>query len=262
MTWVRLDDGIGENPKIAAISDSAFALYVTSIAYANRNLTDGFIPRSVGNGQLRYCDGRAAETAAELERTGLWEAKPGGWLIHDYHEYQPSKQAVLELRGKKRRAGHLGGKASAQARASTDAQATASPRVEAVGEAVAQAKSNPIPTPIPIPTPLTKRAKPSATPAGKPAVARTLTKFFVDEWRSHHPKDPMRIGAIGAWARDALKAGWEEERLREVLADAARAKRYRPAQLQEALEKPASNGRAKTFDMLREMHERETNGKA
>lgn len=72
MTWVRLDDEFGEHPKIAALSDSALALFVTGLAYCNRNLTDGFIPHPVGHGQLRYCDGNTAPPIAELEAAGLW----------------------------------------------------------------------------------------------------------------------------------------------------------------------------------------------
>lgn len=258
MTWVRIDDAIDEHPKIAALDDSAFALFVASLAYCNRNLTDGFIPTRVG-GKLRFCDGDATPAIAQLETAGLWVETPGGWRIHDFHDYQPSKQDVLDDREKKRKAGSLGGKAAAKARATATAQAESKQNASnrsSKFQAQPQAESKPVP--VPVPTEL----KPSATPAGKPTVAKSLTKFFVDEFRKHHPKDPMRIGAIGAWARDALKAGWEEERLREVLADAARAKRYRPAQLQDALEKPSTNGKTNTFDMLRDMHDRETNGKA
>jgi hypothetical protein len=95
MAWVKLDDHFDQHPKIAQLSDSAVALFVASLAYSNRNLTDGFIPRQVGLGQLRYCDGNTTPPINELEAVGLWEQVTGGWSIHDYDEYQPSRESVL-----------------------------------------------------------------------------------------------------------------------------------------------------------------------
>lgn len=98
MVWVRIDDAIGEHPKIARLSDSAFALFVMGLAYCNRNLTDGFIPSAVGMGQLRFCDGNTIPPIRELEAAGLWEEVAGGWNIHDFGLYQPSRASVLTER--------------------------------------------------------------------------------------------------------------------------------------------------------------------
>lgn len=103
MPWVRIDDSFAENPKIARLSDSALALWVTGLAYCNRNLTDGFIPRMVGLGQLRFCDGNTLPHISELEEIGLWEKVDGGWQVHDYLEFQPAKADVLAQREKDRR---------------------------------------------------------------------------------------------------------------------------------------------------------------
>jgi len=96
--WVKLDDGVGEHPKIVALTDSAFALWVMGLAYCNRNLTDGFIPERVGHGQLRYCDGNPTPFVRELVDSGLWEPILGGFAVHDFTEYQPSKAQVLAER--------------------------------------------------------------------------------------------------------------------------------------------------------------------
>ncbi len=127
MTWVKLDDHFDEHPKIAALSDSAMALWVTSIAYSNRNLTDGFVPHQIGVGGLRYCDGNTIPPIRELEHWGLWEEVEGGWLIHDFFEFQPSRAQVEEQHRQKVAAGQAGGRASAQARASASAQAQSKP---------------------------------------------------------------------------------------------------------------------------------------
>lgn len=94
MTWVKLDDALTEHPKIVALSDPAFALWIASLAYCNRNLTDGFVPSAVGIGQLRYCEGNTTPAIRELERAGLWVPTTGGWAVHDYLDYQPSRSDV------------------------------------------------------------------------------------------------------------------------------------------------------------------------
>jgi hypothetical protein len=152
MTWVKLDDHFDEHPKIAALSDTALALWVASLAYCNRNLTDGFIPFAIGHGKLRYCDGNPVPSIHELEQSGLWEEDEirRGWIIHDYGEYQPTKEDVLAERAYKQAAGQAGGQASAQARAQARAQAGA----QAGAQAERQAESKPVPVPEPVPEPV------------------------------------------------------------------------------------------------------------
>jgi len=152
VTWVKLDDAIGENPKIARLSDSAFALYVTGLAYCNRNLTDGFIPSSVGLGQLRYCEGNAVPAIRELEAGNLWEAVDGGWMVHDYPLYQPPREQVLAEREAARermaevRSKHKG----------------SSPSVRPNN---LRSSRSPVPVPVPVPEPLKSKAR-NAAPNG------------------------------------------------------------------------------------------------
>ena len=125
MVWVRLDDHFDENPKIASVGPLGIALWVTGLAYCNRNLTDGFIPWTTArallaweyleppgeNGRSRIqslgvtCgmqgdDVESTRVIDLLVYAGLWEVvdEPGGYLIHDYADFQPSKVQVLEDR--------------------------------------------------------------------------------------------------------------------------------------------------------------------
>ncbi len=147
MVWVKLDDAFGENPKIASLSDSAVALFVMGLAYCNRNLTDGFIPGPIGLGQLRYCDGNAVPAIRELEAAGIWEPAGGGWEVHDFAVYQPTRAQVEAEREAKSRAGRAGGLARAQARAKAPALAPAKARAKAPD----LAESKPVPVPVPVP---------------------------------------------------------------------------------------------------------------
>ena len=92
MTWVRIDEGFPEHPKVIAAGPLASWLHVCAIAYCNRQLTDGFISTAV---LPRLSDGKRTKAhAAALVAAGLWEVAEGGWLIHDFLTYQPSKAKV------------------------------------------------------------------------------------------------------------------------------------------------------------------------
>lgn len=101
MTWVRLDETMVEHPKVAQLSDAAFRIHIDALCYANRNLTDGFVPTVIAHRRSR-------RRAAELVAAGVWDAAPGGYQIHDFHDYQPTKAEVIELREKRSAAGKKG----------------------------------------------------------------------------------------------------------------------------------------------------------
>lgn len=98
MGWVRLDDVFPEHPKVLGLSDAAFRVHVHGLCYSNRYLTDGFVPDAVRPG---------AKAVRDLIAAGLWNAIEGGWLIHDYLEYNEPRAAVLAERqaAKERRSG-------------------------------------------------------------------------------------------------------------------------------------------------------------
>jgi hypothetical protein len=122
MVWVRLEDDIADNPKLAAVDDHAFAVYVCGLAYCNRNLTDGLIPTGIGL-TLRHCGGKAKQAIMALVTARLWEPVDGGWRVHDFLDYQPSRRKVETERSQKQAAGQAGGRASAIARAQANGQA-------------------------------------------------------------------------------------------------------------------------------------------
>lgn len=92
MAWVKLDDGFAEHPKIEEAGPLAAWLHVAALCYCNRQLTDGFIPEGkVG----RLADvPQVKRHVAALVRVGLWHPVDGGYQIHNYLEFQPSKAKV------------------------------------------------------------------------------------------------------------------------------------------------------------------------
>lgn len=125
MPWVRIDDSFTDNAKIAEVGPLGIALWVAGLAYCNRNLTDGFIPWAVaerlltwqfmgpkdeaGEGPRKIYDvdiscGMHGDRATSdfvahlLVSAGLWDHHEGGYSVHDYLDFQPSKQQVLRDR--------------------------------------------------------------------------------------------------------------------------------------------------------------------
>lgn len=95
MSWVRLEDTFPEHPKILSVDPEAAWLFVQGLCYANRNLTDGLIPKRAA---VAMAGAHHTRLIAQLVSSRLWESEREGYRIHDYHEYQPTRQAVLVRR--------------------------------------------------------------------------------------------------------------------------------------------------------------------
>lgn len=71
-------------------------LWVCGLIYANTYLTDGFIPEDGLAAVWPWS--RAGRYATRLVQVKLWERVKGGYLIHDYLEYNPSAQIIKNKR--------------------------------------------------------------------------------------------------------------------------------------------------------------------
>jgi hypothetical protein len=93
MPWVKLDDRFPSHRKVALLSDRAFRLHVSAICWCAENLTDGRISdRELP--LVAHIRGIKA-TAKQLEDAGVWDRIDDGWMIHDYLDYNPSREQVL-----------------------------------------------------------------------------------------------------------------------------------------------------------------------
>lgn len=95
MTWAKLDDTFHHHPKVLSVSLSAKGLFALSLSYATDNLTDGFVPEKWVAMQLLEDDQTAPE---QLKKAGLWTATDGGYRIHDYEVYNPTRADIEEKR--------------------------------------------------------------------------------------------------------------------------------------------------------------------
>lgn len=92
MAWVRIHDGAMTHPKIVGLSDKAFRLWIWGLSYSQQHLTDGLLP-------VEAVPARLKRAAADLTAKVLWEAHAVGYTVHDYLDWNDSREVVLKKRG-------------------------------------------------------------------------------------------------------------------------------------------------------------------
>lgn len=168
MPWVRIDDQFPQHPKVVSVGPLGIAMQVAGLCYANRFLTDGFIPESAVPTFMDFSEldehafnGRGDVcwiAVKKLLNAGLWDIADGGYHINNYLDYQPSKRTILKereaakLRMGKRRSGEL------------------PPNIDKTTGEVLEKFNNPTPTPTPVPktNPIPVEKGTSASPQSSP----------------------------------------------------------------------------------------------
>lgn len=102
MPWVRIDENAMDHPKFLAISANAWRLWCEGAAYCQKHLTDGLIPRAALKGFRYYSPAALKQLTAELVpgKGPLWRDTAAGVSVHDYLDYNDSREAVLAARAK------------------------------------------------------------------------------------------------------------------------------------------------------------------
>jgi hypothetical protein len=187
VTWVKLDDGFTEHPKVAGLSDAAFRLHVNALCWCARRETDGVVPATV-----RKLLGATPKLIAELVAAGLWEETEGGHELHDYLEYNPSK-AQLDAQREQTRT-------RVQKFRERVGNGTGNGVTRTVGNAVGTPA--PVPGPVPVPDPLLDPVVVDTRPESHPA---TEAKPAVAAPRPASARKPRREDSIPVPMSDAIE---------------------------------------------------------
>lgn len=101
MPWARLDDSFFANKKTIKVGLLARGLWVTALSFCSFNLTDGLLTYQ----EIEFLCGKQDPTALiqELLDAKLFEVVDGGYLMHDYLDYNPSRAQVLTEREQARK---------------------------------------------------------------------------------------------------------------------------------------------------------------
>jgi len=92
MPWGRLDDGLYDHPKLDDLGSHRLAgvgLWTLAISWCNRRLTDGQVPAD----RIRLLGG-SPQLAERLVAAGFFERIDGGYQIHDFLEFNESRETV------------------------------------------------------------------------------------------------------------------------------------------------------------------------
>lgn len=93
MTWFKIDDRFHSHPKVLAAGNAAVGLWARCGSWSADQNQEGFVPHAIAR---MY--GTAAEIKA-LVRVGLFEDDDrGGYLIHDWLDFNPSADRVASER--------------------------------------------------------------------------------------------------------------------------------------------------------------------
>jgi hypothetical protein len=99
MGWAKFDDAYHDNPKMLTIGLLGTGLHARAITYCSRHETDGYVPAAWVDSQLAEL--RPADRRRVLEAlvvNNAFEQRNGGYLVHDYLKFNPSREASRERR--------------------------------------------------------------------------------------------------------------------------------------------------------------------
>jgi hypothetical protein len=229
VSWNRLDDGLHSHPKAQDAGLEAMGLWCLTLSHCGAYLTDGHLKRAAAH-RIACSEKKLDELSSRLVAAGLWELHPSGdgWQVHDYAEYNPSREQVLAEREARRAGGQKGA-----ARRWAGSAPIAPPMTPPIGppkggpigsaDAPVPSRSRPDPDPVPLPDPTEKkqrgasRAQLPLVDAGEAAVPRDRAdeqQVVFDAWvKARREKfkatgtprlDPERRKAI----EDAVKLGY------------------------------------------------------
>ena len=94
MPWFKVDDHFPTHRKVLRLPRgqrrlAAIGAWTMAGAWCSANLTEGRIPKDVLDDL-----GIPAKAAADLVECGLWKTAPGGYAMHDFTSYNPTREQV------------------------------------------------------------------------------------------------------------------------------------------------------------------------
>lgn len=89
--WGKVYATLHSSRKWRAATKPARSLWTTAFSWCiDQDESEGLVPTHM----LRALDGTPSEAAC-LVSVGLWERVDGGWLFHDWLDYQRSRERIL-----------------------------------------------------------------------------------------------------------------------------------------------------------------------
>jgi hypothetical protein len=216
MTWARIDDLLPHHPKLMAAQGSApavFGLYVASICYARRHLSDGLLLRSALPILLPACPHPSPKIIKQLETLHLWDPLPDGtgWRVHDFLEWNDSAEAIRQKRAEdsaRKRQSRPRGLRQDSARSPDGFQPASNSRSRGEErstrgtpppeETQTQSQTQTERSSVPVNSPPARRgheAGPGSPPPGSDRTDVAPGSTPRVDWLPRHPPDPAKVAA-------------------------------------------------------------------
>jgi hypothetical protein len=203
MPWAKVDDQFTDHVKVVGLSLAARGMWLCGLVYAARRSTDGFIPASIPQREAAGED--AAPYVQELLDAGLWDRADGGYQIHDYLKYNPSKADTTAKREAISAARSDAGKRGADNRWHGNDDCTDDGKPMANGIANVSQTDGPVPVPLPV-TPKARNPVPVDSAAKPPKPKRQQVPA---DWQ------PDKDGVTFAQSKGVAEIVTEVERFRD-----------------------------------------------
>lgn len=100
MTWGRLDDSFYSHPKVLQAWNedrASIGLHALALAWVANHEQDGKVPPHVV-AMLMPDQPDRDRAVATLVDVGLWHENGAGYVIHDYLDYNPSREYLEQRR--------------------------------------------------------------------------------------------------------------------------------------------------------------------
>jgi hypothetical protein len=138
MTWIRVDDHFADHPKVMALGRdrlSGLGLWHVAASYSARYLTDGYVPASFVKAQAPQ------RLIARMVEVRLFKVAGENYLLHDWLEYNPSREKVM------------GERQAAKDRMTAKRSPSVRPNNGATTVELPENLIDPVPVPVPVPVP-------------------------------------------------------------------------------------------------------------
>lgn len=103
-TFVRMDHGLPEHAKFVGLSDRAFRVWFNAVCWNSRQEQDGNVTVDV----MRHTLGATQKIIAELVSRRLLDETEDGYYVHDYLDFQRSREEIAAYRESRGQAGTYG----------------------------------------------------------------------------------------------------------------------------------------------------------
>lgn len=84
--------------KVERLSKDAKLVFIAGLAHCSRELSDGFISAGAALRTILAAVDAKPRAVNELVDAGLWHKEGDGFVVHDYHDYQPPAEQVRKQR--------------------------------------------------------------------------------------------------------------------------------------------------------------------